>query len=250
MCLSFIGSSQAGFLDTSSTSTEPISDSASSSESINWSYNYEVPWNQFSKEVLNSFKNEEFIFDGPRREMVRNLIMDITKITARPKRKDLERVAFSIIQKYPKSFEVYADDLLLTDGLKDLTNQLENRVDNINRASKKRLREEFYNKTAETALEVETPSVEVLDEWKKQLDNASRQQSPNQKEVLQLMKKTFQIQQEDIRKSLSITEIKKKWPFLFNVDCFSQYYSIVIKKENALKELLNSIALKSGNLYK
>ena len=101
-----------------------------------WVDEFEIPWSKFpKKKLMTCLQNELRPNPSARREMVRILVDEISKISQKPGKKALATIAQKIVKKYPKSFRDEIEGSLVGTGYDSLLKQLQIRFDNINRNS-------------------------------------------------------------------------------------------------------------------
>lgn len=101
-----------------------------------WVDEFEIPWSKFpKKKLMTCLQNELLPNPSARREMVRILVDEISKISQKPGKKALATIAQKIVKKYKKSFKDEIEGTLVGYGYDSLLNQLQTRFDNINRNS-------------------------------------------------------------------------------------------------------------------
>uniref|UniRef100_H2ZAB3 Uncharacterized protein n=1 Tax=Ciona savignyi TaxID=51511 RepID=H2ZAB3_CIOSA len=126
----------------SGNSTSPVWSCSSSSSSVNsseasWVFDFPVPWSKCSSAMLELLGKGEPPNPMQRRQLVHDTIDGVLKITSKPGRKNIERIAFSIVAKYPDSFRDAIDGVSIGNGHGSLTNELFNRWENTMRKKRK-----------------------------------------------------------------------------------------------------------------
>jgi len=152
-----------------------------------------LPWLLFRDEISDSFGLGALASARARRELVRIAVDDEMKTMHQPGRKNVEKVAYSIMSKHPTSFQVYADSKYLSDGF--LTDQLENRCDNEKRRYRSlqdgRRKQEVapHGCTTKHLFSESMPEAEILKQ-KLWLQDQSRLSTPSKEEGLFIIKNT------------------------------------------------------------
>ena len=117
-----------------STSTTVVRTQSSTSSPArpltNWAEDFDVPWAEMPAELMRALQGNTRPEPKHHRAMVRLITRDVMKITAKPGRDSLRRIAARVVEKWPQSFR----DQIGT-GSHSLFLQLENCVDNNNRGS-------------------------------------------------------------------------------------------------------------------
>lgn len=101
----------------------------------NWAANFSVDCSRLSIELLNELNSKQKTTPKLLRELVKTVVGQIMKLTKRPERQNLRTIAAKIACKWPGCFDDKLGDIVLGSGSESLFLQLENGVDNHNRAT-------------------------------------------------------------------------------------------------------------------
>ena len=136
----------------------------------------------------------------------------------------LEKIAFTVVKKYPSSFEDQIDGMSVGDGHSSFTQQLVFRVDNVKRSAKRFLVQSTNQKCkrkrddaiACRCIAWSAPLNSDVDNGRKSsLSKEFQKLRPDLLKVHSWMKERYLQQRQFINKHVSTENIKKNWPFLF-----------------------------------
>ena len=119
----------------------------------------------------------------------------IHKVCSNPKLKNIEKISYGIISRYPDSFKDEIDGIVIGSGLESLTAQLMYRSDNIRRGSRKPL---------PTCAEASDDVLTDVDQ--NYLQTAYFQTSSDENKIGELMKKAYNSIRNDIKKKLMVAD--------------------------------------------
>ena len=232
----------------SSSSTEPAL-SRSSSESgfgyDDWDVSFEIPWEKFPRSLVEDCKQKKRPAHRDRLQMIRVIVDDVHQLNKAPKKRNFERIAEKIVHKYPSSFKDVVGDVVIGTGLQSLASQLMYRSGNIKCATKaasKNLTMDVQNQIDDEVSNVSS----IVEELKTCYSQKEREYN----KVLNLMKRTFKSQRCDIKNNTLISEMKFKWPFLFEEQQLFQHYELLMMCDNAKEQFLEKLAVGSDKIFK
>ena len=235
-------------VSSSSSTDEAVAPSSSNSStsshtlgSAEWDFCFEIPWNSFSKPLLDACEHKKKPEKRHRLELIRIVVDAIHKVCSNPKLKNIEKIAYRIISRYPDSFKDEIDGIVIGSGLESLTAQLMYRSDNIRRGSRKPLP---TSPCAEASDDV------LTDVDQNYLQTAYFQTSSDENKIGELMKKAYNSIRNDIKKKLMVAEIKQKWPFLFDEMHFFRHMEVLLGDCEIKKKLIENIATCSLLVFK
>ncbi|XP_042230004.1 uncharacterized protein LOC121871659 [Homarus americanus] len=206
-----------------------------------WANDYEFPWAKFSKRDLLTFLEKGMRPNPPaRREMVRILVDEISKVCKKKGKKALTTIAHKIVKQYPKSFQDEINGTIVGTGFDSLLKQLQLRFDNVNRKSNgqsmKRKKDDVMAddedlSAAKTSqkdakhdkhgcinyMPIDYPDGETkVSQRNKKTILKQKHLFGVSDEVGELMQTTYFTQRIDIiEKNLSISKLQVEWPYLF-----------------------------------
>ncbi|CAB3983976.1 hypothetical protein BSL78_01180 [Paramuricea clavata] len=215
-----------------------------------WINDYKIPWNMFSKTLLEACTRKARPKPRERREMIRILCDDIRGFAAVPGRKNLSRIAQMMVAKYKDSFCDVIGDSVIGSGHESLLRQMEERIANLNRkvgkpAAKLSISSddedsEPKSKSRKTVIhdsygcvnwqpeslptDETTETQESKQDW---LMEEFRKKEQDRKKVLLFMENTYTSQRLVINRNnpdSPIGEVKDKWPFLFEKECMFLHF--------------------------
>ena len=204
-----------------------------------WIYSFEIPWNKFPPALLEAVKLEIEPKPNLRAEMVRIIVDEIFKYTQKPSKKSLEKIAFTVVKKYPSSFKDQIDGMSVGVGHSSFTQQLVYRVDNVKRSAKRFLVRPTNQKSkrkcddaiAYGCIAWSPPlNSDVDNDKKSSLLEEFQKVEPDLLKVSSWMKETYPQQREFINKHVSIESIKKNWPFLFYEQLLLSHFTLLTGK--------------------
>lgn len=171
--------------------------------------------------------------------MVRILVDDICRISQKPGKKALSRIAHKIVKKYPKSFLDEIEGTLVGSGYDSLLKQLQLRFDNINRycnSSSLKRKNSLVTEEEDVVEDGPTHKTYLRDNYgcinympsdcpdgESEATQENKQGLLKQKykqklsdEVEDLMRKTYFSQRKDIvEKKMDVLHLRNEWPYLF-----------------------------------
>ncbi|CAB4010891.1 Hypothetical predicted protein [Paramuricea clavata] len=215
-----------------------------------WINDYKIPWNMFSKTLLEACTRKARPKPRERREMIRILCDDIRGFAAVPGRKNLSRIAQMMVAKYKDSFCDVIGDSVIGSGHESLLRQMEERIANLNRkvgkpAAKLSISSddedsEPKSKSRKTVIHdsygcvnwqpESLPTDETTDTQESKQDwlmEEFRKKEQDRKKVLLFMENTYTSQRLVINRNnpdSPIGEVKDKWPFLFEKECMFLHF--------------------------
>ena len=252
-------------IDASECDTEPVSDpmsshsslsrsnsmdsSAASTSNINrgddWDFNFCIPWDKFPRGLMTSCANGKRPEKRHRLEMIRILVDDVHQVVKKPKVKNMERIAFRIVSKYPDTFKDYIDGEVIGSGVESLTTQLMYRSDNLSRKNLKRLPFHMGSDNAEAST-----SSDDSTEKQEYLQAAYLLANKDDDKIKGYMAATFKSQRRDIDDKLLVCEIKDKWPFLFEEDYLYQHYEMLMEADEYKTKFITKLADGTEKVYR
>ena len=199
----------------SCSSTERVSSSTSSNASStdDWDFCFQIPWDLFPQDLFDVCKEGQRPLHRDRLQMIRIIVEEVHKTARNIKKRNWERIAESMVQKYPESFRDVVDGLVIGTGIQSLASQLMFRSGNIKSVSKN------PNTAKNHGASNEISSDQSLVALQEELKSSYFLQDHDENKVMQQMKATYSLQRTDIDRKLLVSEIKAKWPFLFEEKC-------------------------------
>ena len=233
---------------TESASLEDNSSSFSSSGGFRecgdgWDFNFAIPWSSFPKSLLLDCEKGKRPDKQARLQMVRVIVDSVHKMRKKPKLKDMERIAYRIVSKYPESFKDEIEGFVIGTGVESLTTQLMYRSDNCNRKNVKKL----------SCLDNDQPSTSTVDNNEEKVDYLKTVYLLTDRDdhkVQQLMNQTFSEQRQDIENKLLIYELKNKWPFLFEEKYLFNHYETLLNVENFKQNFIANLKDGTETVFK
>ena len=209
-------------------------------EQSDWDFRFEIPWNSFPKSLLDACDHKKKPEKRHRLEMVRIVVDAIHKVCAYPKLKNIEKIAYRIISRYPNSFKDEIDGIVIGSGLESLTTQIMYRSDNIRR----RIKKESPSPCTDADSDL------LKDDDQSYLQAAYFQTSKDEQRIKELMKKAYSTIRLDIKKKLMIGEVKGKWPFLFDEKYFYNHLEMLLDDFEVEEKLAENVANGSLLVFK
>lgn len=207
-----------------------------------WAEEFEIPWGSFpQRDMIPLLQKGMRPKQSARREMVRLLSNEISKITNRPGKKALTVIAQKIVKTYPNSFQDEIEGSVVGTGYDSLVKQLQARFDNLNRksndkTSKRKWEDSLGTEVNDMSIPGSTKKMylhdnygcinympndypdgesETTQEEKKALLQQKYKQRQND-EVEGLMKDTYTSQRKDlIENKMDVPTLQITWPYLF-----------------------------------
>ena len=226
-----------GDIDTQSDVDEISKEKFITKPATYWINDYKIPWNKFPKSLLDACIRKSRPKPRERREMVRILCDDIRGYNTFPGRKNLARIAQMIVSKYKDSFCHLIGDSVIGSGYESFLKQMEERIANLNRKSGKDLvklnisSEDEDSEPKSKSRKTVIPDSYGCVNWKSKQDwliEEFRKKEQDKKKVLLFMKETYTSQQACLlfenTQDNPVTEVKDKWPFLFQKDCMFLHF--------------------------
>ncbi|CAK8690878.1 uncharacterized protein LOC143465988 [Clavelina lepadiformis] len=256
--------SDSSKLDVSNVSDTSEVSSSSTTDSLDWIYRFDIPWNDFPQGLLQSCENFRVPDPLLRLEMVRVLVDAIFMKTKRPVRRELSTIAYQIVSKYPQSFKDEVDGITIGTGHESLTSQLSDRVSYCHRKRKR------FAGITQPVLQNHMPSTSAMITPAKQCDqrmeceetlNAHRlwlcqeykkdTSHQDKSKIANLMQTTYRLQRNVILEKKSISQIKEEWPFLLHEEHLLNHYNTLMEGEAIdSHELLDAITNRASFIYK
>lgn len=201
-----------------------------------WAEDYEVPWRKFPQRDLMALL-QKGLRPRPkaRRGMIRIIVDDIARITVKPGKKSLTKVAQKIANKYPNSFQDEIEGNIVGTGYDSILKQLLLRFENVNRKSNERslkrkrdddpVTDEEVTKRSKVHdsygcinfLPADYPAGES-EETQKEKKNVLKEKYlfSVSEDVEELMKETYTLQRKEVVENYdSMKNLQNEWPFLF-----------------------------------
>lgn len=228
--------------DSRSTTTSEISSPCSSNSDrvvADWDFQFNIPWKLFSKRLITACENGKRPEKRDRLQMVRVIVDEVLKCTKQPKLKNMERLAYKIVSRYPSSFKDVIDGVAIGNGMESLVTQLMYRCDNLRR-SLKNLPQSHKEATATSFNE----------EDQNYLKSSSLFEDTDEEKVASLMNMSYIQQREDIEKQLSISEIQDNWPFLFHEKYLLLHFEKLLNITEFKKKFLEKFCSGGDSIYK
>ncbi|XP_029902266.1 uncharacterized protein LOC115355549 [Myripristis murdjan] len=219
----------------------PSSDSVSSCQSpgVDWVNTYQVPWDKFPEELIQTLERGKRPSPRLRREMVRIVVSDMMRQSSSVSKRNSTDVAKKMVAKYPKSLQDIIEGDVIGPGYHSLVKQLQNRVENVKRSTTPKIRKR-KSRTDDSDTDEISPqqraaiqdtygcinwyvkflplgeTLESQQEKQEKLRRMSRQTHADQEAVKQLMKATFYTQRKQVNEGKNIKDLLEGWPSWFS----------------------------------
>lgn len=203
-----------------------------------WAEEFNIPWEKFPKrDLLSVIEKGMRPKPSARREMVRILVTEISKVTKKPGKKALTTIAQKVVKKHPKSFLDTIAGTVVGCGYDSLLKQLQCRCDNMNRKATDSLLKRKKQEESDSVTICSTkkkvclndqygcinfmPSAYPEGESETSLENMKLLLQEKYKERLNdgvepLLENTYISQRTDIIvKNMSTSDLLMNWPYLF-----------------------------------
>ena len=223
---------------------------SSSAVSANWCNEYKVPWHKMSRTFMDTLKKEVRPMPSQKKEMVRIIIQDVTRICPAPKKKHLEPIAKQIVMAYPKAFKDTICGKLLGSGHYSILKSLNDRAQNVGRGPAKskaddtvvHVDENMPKKRPATGKDsygciidkydpIMPASKEEIDDMmkkKEEMKEAFKRGLKDDATCKENMKATYVAQRRDILNQESVAELKIEWPFLFEMEGINTHFEELV----------------------
>ena len=200
---------------------------------------YSIPWERFSKDVKLCLENKKRPTPKERREVVRVLCDEIHDKCASPQRRDIQKMAEMMVNRYPISFEDRSlGGRLIQDGSYTLFTQMENRIYNMKQGSdtsnssenegSSKKKKSLWNINPEYA-QPWTSSSSELESLRSNLIRMYEDQEDDSEKINMTLIKCLAIVRESIL-TKPLKEVQRDWPILFTANGFKLHYQAVMKK--------------------
>jgi len=209
--------------------SEPSSPCLSPSVNANWSADFAIPWHKTSHTMMSMLRKGKRPTPKERRGLVRVIAEAVHQQCHHPQRRQLSRIAESVVRRYPDSLEDRIAGDIVGCGYHSLLNQLVCRLENINRGSplhamkrkSKLLRPTKHatdcygcvNWLPDAPPEGETVSDQ--EEKRQRLVTLADEGVSYDETVTNLMNETYYQQRLDIVGGLATPDLVQRWPYLF-----------------------------------
>ncbi|KAJ8034878.1 hypothetical protein HOLleu_21896 [Holothuria leucospilota] len=248
-----------------------------SPRSSSWVQSFKIPWEEMPENLIALCESKKRPKPSMRREMVRKIIKAVCQVTETPGKKNLDRIAETVVNKYPASFRDQIDDRVIGSGYASLAKQLLNRFENVHRQPVDSLRKRIYEVSSGGDEDdcpdsgrndrvdrtdsygcinwqpSKFPSKESVDTQRSHqlwLQEEHRKVVWDKEEVSKKMQLTYTSQRLTINKGkFSIAEIIEKWPFLSEEDFLLEHFKELVGI-NLKQELLNSVTTKAPKIFR
>lgn len=259
-------SSSSDINDSSDTPSEPSTSKLFQFRQINknWAEKFNIPWEIFSKEVIEACEQKRRLRKCILLEVVRQVAEKISRFNPSPGRKNLKIIAKKFTRKYPATFEDRCGNTIIADGGTTLAHKLEACLENRHR-----------RKGFENLFEVESdqiikktvknsygccnwqPNELPLGESKQSqiahknwLISESRKLIREECKIKELMKITYASQRCIANSKKSVKIIKEEWPVLFENNFFTAHASTLLGIEEISDKINKNIDVKGSIIYK
>ncbi|XP_038157392.1 uncharacterized protein LOC119794107 [Cyprinodon tularosa] len=220
----------------STTSTSSASSFSIHSTPVDWVDTFQIPWNRFPENLIECFKNEARPKPHLRREMIRIVVSSMMEVCASPRKQETTEVAKKLIAKYPLSLQDIIEGDIVGPGYYSLVKQLQNRIENLRRVSKPKIRKRKNMLDEDGTVPPEQnaavqdiygcikwdmevmpiqETAETQKEKKVKLKMLSEENNLNSDEIRDLMQRTYYTQRKEINQGKDLQIMVKEWPFLF-----------------------------------
>lgn len=229
----------------------------------NWAENFNIPWNIFSKEVLEACEEKHRLRKCIYLEVVRQVAEKISRFNPTPGRKNLKIIAKKFTRKYPATFEDRCGNTIIADGGTTLALKLEACLEN--RKRRKGFEDLFevdsdkiIKKTARNSYGCfnwqpnELPlgeSKESQRAHKNWLISESRKLIRDESKIKELMHITYASQRCMANSKNSVKNIKEEWPMLFENNFFTAHASTLLGIEEISDKIYKNIDVKGNIIY-
>lgn len=212
-----------------------------------------------------------------RREMVRILVDEISKISQKPGKRSLATIAQKVVRTYPQSFLDEIEGTRVGTGYDSLLKQLQSRFDNINRKSdsnsfKRKRRNSLVMEEEEEDAVRAGPATKIYlhdkygcinympsdyPDGESEITQEDKQCLLKQKykekihdEVENLMKATYFSQRQDIiQRKMDVLHLKIEWPYLFETSGMFVHF-MELTGINISEKVESAIASKGARILK
>uniref|UniRef100_A0A096M8X4 Uncharacterized protein n=1 Tax=Poecilia formosa TaxID=48698 RepID=A0A096M8X4_POEFO len=220
----------------STTSTLSASSFSIHPTPVDWVDTFQIPWNRFPENLIECFEMETRPKSHLRREMIRIVVSAMMEVCASPHKQETTEVAKKLTAKYPLSLQDIIEGDIVGSGYYSLVKQLQNRIENVRRTSKPKIRkrknmldEDGTVPPEQNAAVQDTygcikwdmefmpihETAETQEEKKVKLKMLSEENNLNSDEIRDLMQSTYYTQRKEINQGKDLQIMVKEWPFLF-----------------------------------
>lgn len=226
----------------SSQSVSPKSPSTSSSSSqslcVDSMDTFQIPWNKFPEELMQSLERGKRPSPRMRREMVQIVVSEMMKKSSRISKRNSTEVAKKMVAKYPKSLQDIIEGDVIGPGYHSLVKQLEYRIDNVKQSTTPKIRKRKHHTDESDTESVPSEQRAAIQDtygcinWdvkflplgettesqqlkKEKLKMMFQKTDANPEEVKNLMKLTFYTQRKQVNQGKTIKYLMEEWPFWF-----------------------------------
>ncbi|CAI5686547.1 unnamed protein product [Oreochromis niloticus] len=199
---------------------------------------FQIPWNKFPEELMQSLERGKRPSPRMRREMVRIVVSEMMKKSSRISKRNSTEVAKKMVAKYPKSLQDIIEGDVIGPGYHSLVKQLEYRIDNVKRCTTPKIRKRKHHTDESDTESVPSEQRAAIQDtygcinWdvkflplgettesqqlkKEKLKMMFQKTDANPEEVKNLMKLTFYTQRKQVNQGKTIKYLMEEWPFWF-----------------------------------
>lgn len=219
----------------------PSSSSSNSCQSpdVDWVDSFDIPWDRFPQDLMDSLERGKRPNARRRREMVRIVVGEMRRKSSCISRRHSTEVAKKMVAKYPKSLQDVIEGDVIGTGYHSLVKQLQCRVENVNRPETPKIRKRKHDTDTDDT-DIIPPekraaiqdtygcvkwdvkllplgeSPESQHEKKEKMKKMAKKTGENPEMVIGLMKKTYYSQRKDVNQGKDVKYLHREWPFLFD----------------------------------
>lgn len=203
----------------------------------NWGTEFKNPFEKFPPNVLRHCSEGSRPKPDERNHIIRILAYEISKISKKPVKKNLEIIVAKFIKQYPKSFQDMIANKPFGNGYASFLHSLILRFDNMNRSKRNSLIAKLpeNEKKAKKRCNFQPgnlPSEETEDsqiEKKKWLQNHFLRKEQDEEEINKAMAITFVSQRRTINTAKLVEEIIKEWPYLATSQYLLEHFNVAMQ---------------------
>ncbi|MED6292032.1 hypothetical protein CHARACLAT_029620 [Characodon lateralis] len=215
------------------------SSSSNQTSAADWVDTFEITWEKFSEELMQSSERGKRPSPKMRKKMIRIVVSEIMRKSSYLGKRSSTEVAKKMVAKYPKSLQDVIDGDVIGPGNHSLVKHLQYQIDNVKRSTMPKIRKR--KRCSENSDTDEIPpeqraaiqdtygcinwnvkslplgeTAESQQQKKDKLKMKFLQKEANPKEMKLLLRTTFYSQRKDINQGESIQDVLEAWPLLFH----------------------------------
>ena len=196
--------------------------------STNWVFTFQVPWAAFPKNLFDACKAGKRPPKRLRLQMIRILVDVIISICKKPKVKDVEKIAFWMISKYPLALKDEVEGIVIGSGLESLTTQIMYRCDNLRRSDSSF---QHSGNTSNTSADLTSEEVDFF-------QTSIFLNEKDYDKIDFLMQKAYAKIRVDVGLNVLIKDMKATWPFLFEQKYLFLHFEKLMQQQQFQKKFV------------